>query len=762
MDRTRKPQAPPVSTGEEVWQYVVMIRQAIWSVLRYWNRRRREQPKIGAFYAVVIPPVIFVLVQHLRLTVAGIFTDKWQALEPAWPLAKPLTPQWLMGLGFVVVLTVAVDWWAAAQYKRQPDKLTMPPVRADEWILGWMVERTWNPDPGEWALQKTQQLFTLTAEHLRVHLLVVAPPGAGKTFNILNPILRLCRRLQATCIVFDVKGDPVKPDDKLDYNPAEFDITIDFTRPAESTRLNLAASGDPREIGEQLGEALVYDPGADKSYFANLAKDALGGLWAAHVAAYKAHPTFRRILAYLRDEPSREDLLAELKRAGYTADSDELLDVERVKQLAESKNSDLLGNLDLALAPLARGEISQMLVTDASGVSIADLLQQGKRVRVILPVARYPRVAPIIGRLILAQYTNAVLDPACDRERLKAILVDEAHWFVTPAIASGMAQARGNFGAYVLAFQDLPQIANETLRDQIFAVAGNKLVMNGVVDYDGDKFSRLFGARERLYISRSRNISSGTSSSRSSGQAQHASGYGSQASHAASRSVSESSGESRQTRLRPDWLAAEIREMPQWHVLIERRDGQGGFTPPTLVAMDLDLQTAIRARQERLVAPSGSALPPALAAKAAAPNGALPSAPVVKTATTGSALPPTLAARMAGPPSPRVSSEPEAALVPATPDETRDPAFIPAGPTIPPLLSALAGDDLAAHVSERLALPFGDATTLVEQAHAQGWTPATILALVAEVSADPLALRPAATFRRRVLANRSPGSKEVL
>jgi type IV secretory pathway TraG/TraD family ATPase VirD4 len=364
-----------------------------------------------------------------------------------------------------------------------------------------------------------------------------------------------------------VKGDPEQVDDRPDFDPAAFHVTLDFTHPEHSARLNLAAGRPPREVGEQLGEALIYDPQAYKAYFVNNAKDALGGLFAAHATAYQTLPSFRQILAYIRDADARKDLLAQLRTTGATDSSDEVLDLRRIDQLLEGK-TDVLGNLDLALAPLARGGVSELLTTNNSGVSLSNLLREGARVRVVLPVYKYPRVAPIVGRLILTQFMSAVLSPDCNRSRLKVALVDEAHWFVTPSIADGMADVRHNYGSYVLAFQTLPQIGDETLREKIFSMAGNKLVMAGVGDLDAQKFSAIFGAREQEYISHSTNTGQSTNTSRTRGRGQHsggtlvggvAAGGSQQMSTAHSTGLHESAGSNRHTRLRPDWLPSEIR-----------------------------------------------------------------------------------------------------------------------------------------------------------------------------------------------------------
>jgi hypothetical protein len=277
-------------------------------------------------------------------------------------------------------------------------------------------------------------------------------------------------------------------------------------------------------------------------------------------------------------------------------------DVRRISGLAEQKH-DVLGSLDTALAPLCRGALANLLVPDArSGYSIEQLVAQPVRVRFSISIHNHPDIAPIVGRLVMAQFTYAVVSPGCNKEILKAIVADEAKRFVTPTVADGMAMARENRGAYLLGFQNLSQIADPTLRQDILSVAGNKLVMAGVDDYDAEKFSRLFGSREQQYVAHTENTSQGNNSSRSRGSGREggdllggaAGSLRHQSSQVQSSSLHRSTGSKRGVRERADFLPSEIRELPQFHVLIERRDSRGRITPATVVNMDYELISGVK------------------------------------------------------------------------------------------------------------------------------------------------------------------------
>ena len=216
----------------------------------------------------------------------------------------------------------------------------------------------------------------------------------------------------------------------------------------------------------------------DKQYFADNARNALMGLVMAYHRVNDRMPTLPHLLHYLRDGKSREQL------AGiYPPRAEELFDLRRIDYLSEGRY-DVLGSLDAALQPLTRRPIVRMFAAPGEGYAIADLLRGPVRVCFTLPVGRYPRVARILGRLIVAQFTHAVLDPSVERRHYKFLVVDEAHNFVTPAFSAGMAQARSNRAGYILTFQDLAQLHNDTLAADLLSNAGIKIVMGGLGERD--------------------------------------------------------------------------------------------------------------------------------------------------------------------------------------------------------------------------------------------------------------------------------------
>lgn len=577
------------------------------SLVRYLLRRGKEHPAVGLAYLTLALPACAIIGEDLLLMWSRLTARPFSAPMQMWPLSEPLPPAGIAALVLIVAVVVAVDRWAShtrAQRLARP-KDAEHVIRPDEWILGRPYSRTWNPDPGEFRTEAQESLYRLTAEHLRTHLIVVAPTGSGKTRSVLEPALYMFKRTGAAALYFDAKGD--------DFHPRHFHLNFDLDAPEASMKLNIWSGRTPREMGERLGEALVPDIGIEKAYFANNAKDTIAGLVTAHHQAYRHMPSLKRLLAYLRDPDTRDDLAQELINRGLTEDCEEILDLQRINQLAAQK-TDALGSLDTALAPLARGEVAELLTTFSDGYSIEQLVRESVRVRFALPVGRHPRIAPIIGRLVLAQFTYAVISPDCNKAILKAAVIDEAHNFVTRTIAKGMAMARENRGCFMLAFQNLSQITDPALREDILSVAGNKLVMAGVGNMDADKFSKLFGTQERPYTIHSQSTSMGHNSSMSMGSGHGTTGLFSpsmgsirqQSTRASSSSQQQSSGSSIQLRERADFLPSEIRNLPQFHVLIESRDSRGEVTPATVVQLDSELiQNTANAQTLRLYNETG-------------------------------------------------------------------------------------------------------------------------------------------------------------
>jgi hypothetical protein len=533
------------------------------------------------------------------------------------------------------------------------------------WLIGAAVARLWNPDPGFfYILNKARHLvmapYYLSAKILQTNLLIIAPPGAGKTRSIFRPLIDYARYIGAAAIFFDPKGD--------DFPAELFDYNFDPMNPQRSIKLNVFVGDTPEQAGERLGEALIPNLADDKKYFSDVAKDAMAALVSSYHAVYKRYPELATLVLYLNDPSELKDLYNALKeKEAAAAEKANLLEAAIAKQnqnpanfqktgkpdqvddsrvtpitLTTEANSrlenlraevealyaekaeykrlagnlsrsstlangkyDALGNLITALTPLTAPNISSMLVcnpnSQGDSYTIEQLLKQPGLIRLALPVAKYPRIAPIIGRLILAQFNYAVLDPNCNRDILKLAAVDEARHFITASVASGMAQGRSNGAGYLLALQALSQIEQKSLLDTIFAASGTKIVLPGVGDEDAERFSKIFGDIELPYVTHSVNsnssVNTGTNRGNSSSSKRGNSalfGGGENSIPTISTNRGSSSGKSSgsgnttnyQTKQRRLYITSEVRQLSTRYAIIESSDAEGQRWFAQIINMD--------------------------------------------------------------------------------------------------------------------------------------------------------------------------------
>ncbi|MBN9392133.1 MAG: TraM recognition domain-containing protein [Chloroflexi bacterium] len=473
-------------------------------------------------------------------------------------------------------------------------------------LLGQYTPRYWESDPGYFWFDKAARPvpYWLSLPIMRTGLVIVAPQGSGKTASVFKPLRSFMERSDSMAIFYDVKSSENTNGTGTDFPPELFNLNFDAAR-ADSIKLNVFSGQTPAQAGERLAEALIPDLGGDKAYFSNNAKSAMATIVACYHASYKVYPTLVQILSFLSDTETLEDLngqlVSRLGRKNYQEAFRLSTLLRRVISLSENKNSDTLGSLATALEPLVTDVAARLLVTnpEPGAFTIDDLLKEPRLVRLALPVANNPRIYPIIGRLVLAQFTYSVLSPECNRQIFKLIAVDEARFFITDSVANGMAQARSNNAGFALSFQTLTQVRDEALLDNIFANAGSKMVMGKVSDKDAERYSRLFGTVEMPYVSHSRGESSGTNKNSgssysrglefemfSSGMSSHESRSSRSTSAGRSTSTGSNQGTNLSTRARRRFLDSEVRELEQRHAIIESSDDQGRQWFAQVVNMD--------------------------------------------------------------------------------------------------------------------------------------------------------------------------------
>jgi hypothetical protein len=303
-----------------------------------------------------------------------------------------------------------------------------------------------------------QEWFALDTEVLRTSMLVVGPPGAGKTRSFARPIIELLG-LQtlvgmASVVVIDPTGSAFDARQLPDF----FDVDIDPTVPAgpQSWGFDLfgGASG-PEEAADRLAGAVlppdsaVRDPAVDSA-----ARNALYTIIAGFYEREGRYPRLRELI----------DLVL--------AGSPVALLTERLRLLDRPQLIDLF---DGRARRFSMREIDRPL-----------------RVRIALPEGSSPQAARILARLAIAQFVQVVASPEANREVFKGLIVDEAGRFVDEYVVQGLQRARAANAGIVLLAQSLSQFP-EHLRSAVFTATGCKAVFAGVEPADARYFADYWG-----------------------------------------------------------------------------------------------------------------------------------------------------------------------------------------------------------------------------------------------------------------------------
>ncbi|MFD0631126.1 helicase HerA domain-containing protein [Catenulispora yoronensis] len=394
------------------------------------------------------------------------------------------------------------------------------------------------------------QTFALDAEVLRTSLLVIGPPGSGKSRSFARPIVELLG-LQtltnmASVVVIDPRGDYALP--------GFFDVDIDPGNPESPWGFDLyGGARNPAEAADRLAGALL-PPGVEPE------------------ADAAAHNALDAALSWFRERESRyptlRELIAELDQGGPR------LLVERLRLLDRPALVDLFDG-----PPDRRFSMRE--------------IDKPLRVRIALPEGAHPQAARILARLAVSQFVQTVSAPDVDRSIFKGLVVDDAGRFVDEYVVQGLQRARAANAGLILLAQSMREFP-EDLRATVFANTGCKAVFAGIDPQDAAYIADFWGKQwvpettvttGQEHTTRSGTITGPPERRRSAqslgrntkrpGQLLALTG-GSSVAH--QRSVSTRPVE------RYVWSPSEIiNEIPTGHALISLATADGFRTPPVLV-----------------------------------------------------------------------------------------------------------------------------------------------------------------------------------
>jgi hypothetical protein len=317
-------------------------------------------------------------------------------------------------------------------------------------------------------------------------MLVVGPPGSGKTRQIVRPVVEsLCLQAlagQAAVVAVGAAG--------ADLGPAgAYDVVISPADPSSRYDLDLYGGGtDPDAAAGPLAEALLDAHGTEEGDLrrATTALSQLLGPYAAAHGRFPSVPELRELLdgtryayAALRDA---------LDAAGAPGMARELDARERQAARPDDIGRVLADRVALLDRPAFAGFFD---VTGRSRPFSMYALEHPLRVRIDLPERGHAEASRILARLVLAQFTAAVTARR-DRSLFACLVMDDASHTITADAVRGLARLRSANAGVLLTVRTLDDVP-ETLRSALLGAVGCRMAMSGVTTWDGRRFAEAWG-----------------------------------------------------------------------------------------------------------------------------------------------------------------------------------------------------------------------------------------------------------------------------
>ncbi|MDK1475140.1 ATP-binding protein [Streptomyces sp. 549] len=406
---------------------------------------------------------------------------------------------------------------------------------------------------------------------LTTSLLAVGPPGSGKTARLVRPAVEaLCLQAlarQAVVVAVGAAGAGLGPDDA-------FDVVIRLGDERSAHDLDLyGGTTDPDEAAAMLAEALLGGQEEDL----RPATSALAQLLGPHRAAHGRFPSVAELRELLDGNPVAFASLREaLDARGEFGQQRELAARERQAE----RPGDVGALLADRVALLARPAFARFFGAAhgrAGGPVPFSLraLEHPLRVRVDLPARGHGEASRILTRLLLAQFTAAVVSRE-DRSLFACLVLDDAAHAITAEAVRGLRQLRpANAGALLTlrTLDDVPQ----ALRATLVGTVGCKVALSGVSTWDGELFARAWGQDwvQTEDVTRNPDFSGGLLKRATRGVRTLFTGV-----RATTESVTV------RTVQRERWSASDLaHRVPPGHAVLSLTTGRGDSSPPVLARL---------------------------------------------------------------------------------------------------------------------------------------------------------------------------------
>ncbi|MCM3264534.1 ATP/GTP-binding protein [Streptomyces thermoviolaceus] len=326
----------------------------------------------------------------------------------------------------------------------------------------------------------------LGPDTLGTSLLVVGPPGSGKTRHVIQPVTEFLalQALTGTCafVAVGTAGAPLG-------RPDAYDVVIRIGDPDSPHDLDpYAECDDADEAAAVLAEALAGDLDAVGTQRAVTALAQLLGPYRAVHGHFPPLPVLRELL---EGDPG---VLAAL-RAGLESGEHAVMRREldaRMRQTGTAADVGpvLAGRLALLDRPVFAGFLGTGDRADHRPFSLRAVAHHPLRVRIELPEHGHEEAARLLTRLVLAQFHTVVRDTR--RPHFACLVLDDATGCVTPESVRRIQRLRAQNAGVVLALRTVADVP-EALHGPLLGAVGCRMALSGVTTWDGSRFAHAWG-----------------------------------------------------------------------------------------------------------------------------------------------------------------------------------------------------------------------------------------------------------------------------